>query len=844
VISSDPKHRSPEELLADIKVLQQENQMLLEKTQEFLVLQVAGRLLDENLPENELYPGILERMAVFMDIPLCATGILVDTQFLPDYLYSMHCDTDDVQCHLSLPEAIVESLQAHVITAPLALKVTLEMPERNHIFTNVLVLPTNKERVFLFADDLPESDRLAEQLSVLTEVIDKINRHVYNQDLKLELEGANRELGSTVRSQSLKYQESEEQFKMVMDQSPNVVEIYDLKGTQVQVNEAYEGLWGIPAETTLGKFNLFKSRDAKRLGLLEYINRAYAGEALVIPEYEVDITGAVDPSKVGPSRWLSTRVYPLKDVAGKVRNVVLTHEDVTDKKLAEFQLKESEARYKGLFTSSVDGIFILDKEGYYLDVNPAAEEILGYTHDELVLLNVKDIVFPEDLHKSKKFLHLLETEGFYRGYEGRVVTKGGDVRSVEVSSIAIYQDGEMIGSHDILRDVTDRKRQESERLAFQFQVNNSQKLESLGTMIGGISHELNNVLQSMFLYGGLIQDQLPENQELRENLEHLLEDGDRARDIVRQILTFSREGTPEYSIQTIQNLVHESLSFIRATLPPEIEIKYNLHENCPPVSCDPTQIHQVVINLCNNAKDAMSQGGLLEVDLHPVNFENGADPKELVLTVRDSGGGMETEVLERVFDPFFTTKEIGKGTGLGLSVVHGIIEMMGGQISVTSERGQGTIFTVILPVAEHAEIAQATETVSILEGQPLSILLVDDEKSIRVALSATLARKGFKVQDAASGGDAFEMFSNPDNSFDLIITDLSMPGMSGMELVQRVRNVDSDIWVLLSSGNMEIENMTEYLEQGVDGLIQKPWSANQLMAKITELSKRRDWKTG
>jgi|GEM_PF-4886902 len=462
---------SKAELLAELKVLQQENLMLQEKTEEFLLLLVTGRLLDQGLADEILFSEMVERIAVFLDIPLCAVGNFSSGEFQPLELYSLHWDLDASMLNVKITEAqlmvAMNKLQVLTLSELSGQGVTIQKAGHIISLTNLILIHIKvtplREYIFLMADDRPSPDKLKQQLHILEEVTQKVEIHLQNQALQRGLESKNQWLGSAVKSQSKLYQESEAQFRMVMEQSPQVIEIYDMDGFQVSVNRAYEKLWGFSADTSLGTFNLFKSEAVKSTGLLAYVKRAYKGESLIVPEYEFDSRGETEAKGRGRKRWLSTQIYPLKTIEGQVRNIVISHEDITDRKIAELQILESEAKYKGLFDHSVDAIFILDPQGNYLDANIASEEILGYTVDELKQMNVKDIVHPDDLNKSGKYLQKLETDGFYKGYEGRVITKSGDIRYVEVSSIAIKMEGKMTGSHDIVRDITNRKIREAAR---------------------------------------------------------------------------------------------------------------------------------------------------------------------------------------------------------------------------------------------------------------------------------------------------------------------------------------------------------------------------------------------
>lgn len=393
---------------------------------------------------------------------------------------------------------------------------------------------------------------------------------------------------------------------------------------------------------------------------------------------------------------------------------------------------------------------------------------------------------------------------------------------------------------ELLDQINERKQAEADRLIIEKQLHQSQKLEAVGTMVGGISHELNNVLQSMFLYGGLIQHDLPDDEELQSNMHQLLKEGDRARNIVKQILTFSRKTTTDMKPQFIHDQVLEYLSLERASFSANIRIKHDIDMDCGMVLCDKTQIHQIIINLCNNAQHAMEEeGGTLSVGLHQIKaaIENGdVETDFLELTISDTGHGIGSSDLERIFDPFFTTKQLGQGTGLGLSVIHGIVEMIGGQIFVTSAVDEGTKFRILLPVVETEEELQPIQkSEAKAVGFNKSILLVDDEDSIRIATEVALSRKGFIVNSAEDGKQAAELMKEHPSRFDLVITDLTMPNLSGADLTREIRKLNLDIPVILSTGKLGIEDEKDFKDIGITAFIQKPWTANELIAKIQEI---------
>jgi signal transduction histidine kinase/ActR/RegA family two-component response regulator len=367
------------------------------------------------------------------------------------------------------------------------------------------------------------------------------------------------------------------------------------------------------------------------------------------------------------------------------------------------------------------------------------------------------------------------------------------------------------------------------------------KLQAIGTLAGGIAHDFNNILFPIVGYTELTMDDIPQNSQARQNLEEVLKATNRAKELVQQILTFSRQSTQERKSLKVQYLIKEALKLLRATIPSSIEIDCDIDESCGPIKGDPTQFHQIIMNLCTNAYHAMQEtGGKLEVSLKEIDISYAQSRERLgikagrhiALTVKDSGHGMEPQVMERIFEPYYTTKEQGKGAGLGLSVIHGIVKNYGGDITVSSRPGKGAIFEVILPTIDEIQTEFEVDEHSIPIKGKERILLIDDEDQIINIEQQILERLGYQVTPKTDSQEALEEFAAQPDRFDLVITDMTMPKMTGDQLARRMMEIKPRIPVILCTGYSETISEEKALAMGIDKFVMKPIVKDVLASTI------------
>ncbi len=501
-------------------------------------------------------------------------------------------------------------------------------------------------------------------------------------------------------------------------------------------------------------------------------------------------------------------------------SVVVSLKDITERKQAEEALRDSERRYRILFESAGDAIFIHDLKGRFLELNRVACDSLGYSREELSQMTSMEIDTPEYAAQIPEKIKELQQCGHII-FETAYVRRDGTIIPIEASSRIIDYAGAP-AVLTIARNISERKR-------FEKQLVQAQKMAAIGTLAGGIAHDFNNMLTAIIGYTELAREKVPEGSRVQADLQEVFKAGMRAKDLVQQILIFSRQSKQEQKPLQMDSIVKEGLKLLRASIPTTVEIRPNIERECGMVLGDPTQIYQVLVNLCTNAAHAMGgKGGVLEVSLMNVDLD-AATAQHLdlrhgpyvELTVSDTGHGMDRAVMERIFDPYFTTKGPGEGTGMGLAVVHGIVKSHGGAIAVDSEPGKGTTFHVYFPRIEGYG-ALETEVVASIPTGSERILFVDDEKPLVDMVKQMLESLGYQVVVRTSSVEALEAFRARPDKFDLVITDQTMPNMTGEILARELLRIRPDIPIILCTGYSELITGEKARAVGIRELVMKP----------------------
>ena len=533
--------------------------------------------------------------------------------------------------------------------------------------------------------------------------------------------------------------------------------------------------------------------------------------------------------KDGTLKYVNEKFQTLYDDEGMPTCSMGTVQNITDRKLAEEALRESEEKYRSMMDAIKDPIYICSPDFRVEYMNPAMIQRTGREAiGEICFKALHDLE-----EKCPWCMHYKSQQG--ECYVSEVVSRK-DNRSYHVSSSPIVHGDGSTSKMTVFRDTTDLKTLET-------QLQQAQKMEAIGTLAGGIAHDFNNILGGIMGYAELAKMKAPEESNVIADLDKLIKSSNRAAALIKQILTISRQHKKEQRPVQVRYIVNEALNLLRATLPTTIEIREDLVKDAGIVNADPTQMHQVIMNLVTNAGHAMQEdGGVLEVSLANMELDDLSASKHLDLdagsylrlTVSDTGHGMTSEIMERIFDPYFTTKDTGEGTGLGLSVAQGIVKAHGGRITVYSEMGKGTTFHVYLPLILEEEREEKKSEGPLPTGSE-RILFIDDEQVLIEIGRQMLERLRYEVVTKRSSVQVLELFRAEPDRFDLVITDMTMPHMTGDKLAQELMNVRPDIPVILCTGHSRVVSEDKAKAIGIKAFVMKPLVMRNLAETVRKV---------
>ncbi len=644
--------------------------------------------------------------------------------------------------------------------------------------------------------------------------------------------------------------ESEQNLTITLNSIGDAVIATDDAGLITRMNPAAERLTGWPLVEAAGHslsevFNIINTQT-----------RAPCVNPVQIVMERGEVVGLANHtallSRDGREYQIADSAAPIRGTDGDVLGVVLVFNDITER----YQGEAERAHFEAIVEHSNDAIVSRGLDGILLSWNPAAERLFGWSATEAVGNHISIFIPPGHEAEVRRNVEKLNRGEFVAAYDTVRRKKSGQLFDVELTQSPISNArGEVTAISLLFRDITERKAAEAARLSLEAQLRESQKMEAIGTLAGGIAHDFNNALATILGNAELAREDSAGNPPALESLEEIRKAGVRARDLVQQILAFSRRQSTERKRIDLAPVVMEAARLLRATLPARLSLDVQCDEVLP-VQADASQLLQVLINLTTNAMQAMPSGaGRIGIRLDSVILDaalvdthlslkalHAQHPGRTVrLTVSDTGPGMDTVTLERIFEPFFTTRPVGKGTGLGLSVVHGIVQNHGGTIVVQSQPGQGSSFTIYLPLAElHPGSPEPdgrimTPTRAMTLGGGRHILYLDDDEALVKLVKRLLERRGYRVSSYTNQNEALAALRAEPAAFDLVVTDYNMPGLSGLDVASAVREIRAQLPVALTSGFIDETLSTQAQVAGVRELIFKADTVEVYCATIQRL---------
>ena len=519
--------------------------------------------------------------------------------------------------------------------------------------------------------------------------------------------------------------------------------------------------------------------------------------------------------------------------------------ELGEREKAERARLDSEQRYRDLFESVSDLIYTQDLEGRYITLNPAVAATLGHDREYLYGKNPQEFMKPEyrDLFTSE-YLSGIKNRGRHRGV-GLFLDRSGEEKYIEFSSVLVKPKSGPAYISGVGRDVTEKVLTGKKLKGLRAQLAQSQKLEAVGTLAGGVAHDFNNILQAFSGYLDMLEMDSQDPDQVRRHLPEIRRVVERAAGLVRRLMTFSRKEVSVLGPVDLNREIESTVKIMERIIPKMIAIKTDLDPDLAPVRGNPSQLEQVLMNLGVNAKDAMPEGGTLTISTRGLTLDREETdgllevrPGDYVLlTVSDTGAGMDRETLEHIYEPFFTTKEVGQGTGLGLSLVYGIVKDHGGFLRCKSAPGKGTEFSIHLPVHQGCDRVapdEARESAS-AAGTGQTILVVDDEATVRSISRDLLTGQGYVVLTATSGEEALKVYSENRDRIELVILDLGMPGMGGLKCLEKLMEMDPSAKVIIASGYNDPNQIRRVEEMGASGFLGKPFRLHGLLAKVAEV---------
>jgi two-component system cell cycle sensor histidine kinase/response regulator CckA len=616
--------------------------------------------------------------------------------------------------------------------------------------------------------------------------------------------------------------------------SPVPIIAVDEKRQVTMWNPAAHAVFGWSEEEALGQVNPITLRGGTEQAVA-LAKRALAGETLT----GVELQGH---KKDGSVVALSVSASPLFDDHQTIRGIIGFLVDITEIKRTEETLRSTEKKYRTIFENAIEGIYQTTPQGKYISANPALARMLGFASAAELIEARTDLRTQEYVHPEmhEEFVSTMRRNGIVQNFEYQAYRKDKKIIWVSENAHCVRDsEGQLLYFEGTVQDITERRELEQ-------QLRLMQKIEAVGRLAGGVAHDFNNLLMAISSYAELLELRVPDKDQGRKYLEEIIRVVDRGAALTQGLLTFSRKQVVFPKVLDLNTVIKDQLKMLRRLVPENIELKFTPGKDLGRVRADANQVEQVVMNLVINARDAMSDGGHILIDIENSELEvNGdhhppksADGKYVMVAVSDNGCGIDAAIKAQIFEPFFTTKGQGKGTGLGLAIVSDIVKQSGGQIFVQSEVGLGTTFRIFLPRVNAVPQDDATEIEDSSFQASETILLVEDEDTVRESIADYLRQKGCTVLTANNGLQALALVSQSEQSIDLMLTDVIMPQMSGRELADRIRNHHPNIKTVFMSGYSNNLLSNRQILDPRHVLLQKPVRLTALAKCLREMLDR------